>query len=281
MRSSVSRFTSKLIYRLPLKSTAALGIFVAISALNPIRSEAQYKQSFTFTDNDWSTITILSGAYYDGNSGFSESGPISGVSSDGNPLGNSLYITTHVSTWSANSINESTSTTTVYSADSTHVYDPAFNGAISSLSFSVDAVADYSATGWGDQIVGGFQGNGFFLVQNGETYIADVGYTTPSSWTNHAYIGLTASDFVRWGPGAYQVTAQHPDFSASGANIDFGVTGSNSTGNYGGPYGTTVYFDNFIVTAYTPAATPEPSGYAFLITCALALKSARRMRHRR
>src|SRR5262249_55714009 len=85
-------------------------------------------------------------------------------------------------------------------------YDPSTQGAISTIDYSEDAIL-FSGGGDGE-------GSGVAIKQAGVIYYAGYHVTPESTWTHHAYAGLTADDFAQGG--------NRPDFSSNGAPIQFG-----------------------------------------------------------
>jgi hypothetical protein len=121
-------------------------------------------------------------------------------------------------------------------------YSPAFGGEVLSLTFQYDFVTSLTnAQG---------QGTAPAILQNGIVYVLDTpDYSYPQSWKAELWTNLTAADFVN-----RDEQAHHPDFSASGAPMQFGFTNAN----YGGVLSnrsTLSSFDNFAVTinAVAPA----------------------------
>ena len=108
-------------------------------------------------------------------------------------------------------------------------YDPAVEGAISSLDWTIDI----------QRFAGGDRRLGPALRQNGIIYIR--GFSRqPSFWETNSLPGLTQSSFVQQGGGG------QPDFSAAGAPIEFGFFFSGTVFDGQGDaysYG----FDNFDV----------------------------------
>jgi len=143
---------------------------------------------------------------------------------------------------------------------STHIYapftyDPAVSGAIGSLDYAEDAACTPGCFGLG-------QSTGPALAQGGNFYILSSSSVTTGpglAWLPHTLNALTAADF-----GLVNVTqttifdnTQHPDFSASGAPIQFGFFRANDTGVNGGGYTLAAGIDNWQTTivAAAPAAS--------------------------
>lgn len=132
-------------------------------------------------------------------------------------------------------------------------YDPAVSGAIGSLTYAEDAACTSGCFGDG-------QSTGPALVQGGNFYILSSSsvVTGPGlAWLPHTLNALTAADF-----GLVNVTqftifdnTQHPDFSASGAPIQFGFFRGNGTGVNGGGYTLAAGIDNW-QTTIAAAAPP-------------------------
>lgn len=140
-------------------------------------------------------------------------------------------------------------------------YDPITQGAIVSIDWSMDA---RFVTG---SFFGAGQGTGLALKQGTVIYIAD--YTTTGSsgqWITNSATGLTAASFARL-DGA----SGTPDFSSTGAPIRFGFVAANSNG--GGPYTTTVDYDNWSVNIIVPS----PAGASAFALCAVMTLRRRRV----
>lgn len=108
------------------------------------------------------------------------------------------------------------------------VYNPATTGAILTINYSEDSQRNSS--------VGGVQACALALRQNGTIYYGP-GFLTPSTvgvWATTSQTGLVASQFDAAAPGV-----QNPDFSPTGAPIEFGFSRANST-SVGGDGGQTI-----------------------------------------
>lgn len=123
-------------------------------------------------------------------------------------------------------------------------YTPSSDGAIMSV--------DYSEEG---KLLQGYdqgQGAGPALRQGGRIFISSALWVYPdSSWVQHAPTGQSAADF-------YDPTdpTQHPDFSASGGEIEFGFWRGNS-GHANDPYVSVAGIDNWKFVLHTESATPS------------------------
>ncbi|MFA6046032.1 MAG: hypothetical protein WC718_13700 [Phycisphaerales bacterium] len=126
-------------------------------------------------------------------------------------------------------------------------YEPANQGAILSLSWTIDARLTQ----------GGGDGQALWLAlkQGQLIYVADAHVTGSSGqWNTFGGSGILAADFAR-----LDGQSGTPDFSVAGAPIRFGFVNGNST--TGGSYSTAALYDNWSVTVNT---VPAPA------TCLLA-----------
>ena len=150
----------------------------------------------------------------------------------------------------------------VYHILNSFTYNPATQGDILSLDFSIDYKTDGSTVGQG------------FVVAQGskEWYGSYIAIASGGQWLNRGSSGpLTALDFQ----GYFDVAP--PDFSANGAPITFGYNTANSSTLYG--YSTTSGFDNFNVTIIhdpSTALVPEPAMISMLALSAIGLARRRR-----
>lgn len=138
-------------------------------------------------------------------------------------------------------------------------YDPASQGAILSVDWSIDSRWLSGIGGQGQLIALG-------IKQGTVTYIADSDITGSSgNWITHGAITLTAADFQPLTSGPVI------DFSATAAPLRFGfIVGNSSTG---AGYGNTVMYDNFGVTVHSVPAS--------MSACAAAMGLAAGLRRRR
>jgi hypothetical protein len=111
------------------------------------------------------------------------------------------------------------------------LYNPAKKGAITSINYSEDSL-----------LIAGFgqgEATGAAVLQNGVVYF-DAGLVTPNrSWTHQAQSNLTAANFTA------SDQKSHPDFSQTGAPLQFGFYRANSAGSQ---YSITAAIDNFSLT---------------------------------
>ena len=123
------------------------------------------------------------------------------------------------------------------------VFTPGTSGQISSIDYSESSI----------RLAGGVQACGLALIQSGVVYYGP-GFLTPTTfsvWAPTVQTGLTAAMFDDLAPGVH-----NPDFSVSGAPIQFGFYRSNSTSVGGGGGSTTGGIDDWTVTVHFDAATP-------------------------
>ena len=124
-------------------------------------------------------------------------------------------------------------------------YNPAVSGSIASLSYSEDAECTHGCFGQG-------QATGPAVQQGGKLYILNTQlFTGPgAAWTNHSLSGLTSDDFsiVSVTPTSIFDNAQHPNFSANGAPIQFGFFRANGTRVNAGVYTLSAGIDNWKIT---------------------------------
>ena len=181
----------------------------------------------TFSDADW-TLTV-EGLQNGGTASASQQ------STGGNP-GAYRQITTNV--------NSGTlpigSTVFAFNERSGASYDPASQGAISSIDYSEDSLL--GSGGFGDGQLAGLA-----LIQNGTIYYTQ-GFDTPDfSWTHHTQTALVTSDFSPIA-GFATNSGPHPDLSVGGAPITFGFARINNS--IAGPYSVTGGIDNWSVTIH-------------------------------
>lgn len=113
-------------------------------------------------------------------------------------------------------------------------YDPQTQGAITAIDYSEDA-----------SLIQGFgegQAAGLALRQNQQVYLPVSRLITPEfNWTHKELRDLQEQDFVAIG-----TTDRHPDFSATGAPIQFGFFRANTTTN--SKYSITSGINNWFVS---------------------------------
>lgn len=136
-------------------------------------------------------------------------------------------------------------------------YNPSASGAIASLNYTEDAACTGGCFGNG-------QSTGPALLQGGNLYILSSSsvITGPGAgWVTHPLSALTAADFglVSVTPTTISNPAQHPDFSAGAAPIQFGYFRANGTSVNGPAYTLTAGIDNWQVTINTATAPPVAS----------------------
>ncbi|MBM0745055.1 hypothetical protein JOY44_26415 (plasmid) [Phormidium sp. CLA17] len=125
-------------------------------------------------------------------------------------------------------------------------YDPQAQGAIAAINYSEEAIL---INGFGEG-----QAAGLALRQNQQIYLPTSRLITPeTSWTHKELNALQAQDFVAMG-----TTNQHPDFSATGAPIQFGFFRANTTTN--AQYSIISGIDNWSVSINPVAKANEAVG---------------------
>lgn len=199
---------------------------------NVCRDDVLIFRDETFFDFDW---TIRMFTWQNGGSGSATQS-----AEGGNPGEYRHVVTTHNG---SNYPNPATGVVAVNVTDQA-VYDPATMGEILSIDYSEDAL----------RIVGS-QGVGVALCQAGECYAKGVASTgSLTGWQTVQSGLLTADDFQLVVNGVGFDDTMHPDFSSSGAEIQFGFyrsTGCKWGSNTGYPCGAATQeggIDNWSVT---------------------------------
>ena len=110
-------------------------------------------------------------------------------------------------------------------------YDPSTQGAIQSIDYSESArTFDTEFNTFGGKSGPAIRQNGNFYIfsfQNTRS-IDEVADPTPSPWITIAFPGIQQNNFrLVTGPNTFDST-QHPDFSAAGGEIHFGLAGAQS-----------------------------------------------------
>lgn len=136
-------------------------------------------------------------------------------------------------------------------------YDPSTQGAIASIDFSEDRIE--LTPPFSGAAIGAY----FLLRQGGGTWYANTDLTfSNTSWATISLTGLLAGNFNLLGGSGV------PDFSSSGAPMQFGFLRSNSNSNQNVEAAYTTYnlLDNWRVTInQVPASSvPEPGTLALL-----------------
>jgi hypothetical protein len=118
------------------------------------------------------------------------------------------------------------------------VWDPMTQGPIGTLDYDEDALL-FAPAGDG-------QLTGLAIRQGGVVYVHPVGVTPDVVWTHKSEAGITAAELYELND-AGQLFTSHPDFSVSGAPVQFGFLRANSNGNGGGAYTLSGAIDNWSV----------------------------------
>jgi len=209
-----------------------------------------------FASWDWTTSVVRNA---DGVANVSTS-TSTGVTTGGVPSnGPYLRVDNQISSVSPpNSGNNRVWNVSIYQAQA---HDPATDGAIQSIEYCEESISLNSS-----------QRSGPAILQNGLVFVynptaANGINTTPAVWTHSSLAGLQQTDFWRIclngncntqggpnGPFVECDSASHPDFSASGAPIQFGFYRVNSTRNTA--YSTSVGIDRWSVPV-TKTCNPD------------------------
>ncbi|MDE2147131.1 MAG: PEP-CTERM sorting domain-containing protein [Burkholderiales bacterium] len=144
-------------------------------------------------------------------------------------------------------------------------YDPSVQGPVAGIDFSSDRYVDYGSVL--NPLITTLSRP--LLLQSGQAYLAP--FLDPqvrSAWFTSAKSGLTAADFAGFdfGTGAINAAA-HPDFSAGGAPIEFGLASRlllNLPTGLGAPLTAEYRFDNLAITLNPAATVPEPPTWALI-----------------
>ncbi len=166
----------------------------------------------------------------------------------------------------------------VANMNNTFLYDPTTRGALESLTFSFDALGA-AQSGFSSTFFGAFVPT---LRQNGQFFFSTTSPTVVSGWSSFS---MTLGGNSVWVDPNNQAGSARPDFSSSGAQIEFGYIFTVGTGcpvNVCAPVSIDAGLDNFSVTATaaTPVSTvPEPSTYVLMAAglAGLMLFSRRRL----
>jgi hypothetical protein len=233
-----------------MKQTART--LILLLAMVPVPAAGLTISDDTFLEADWSALEIVDSS---GAAIFTTSQQLAG----GNP--ESFRQTTHSIPGAGQSI-------IVGHVFSDGHYDPSAEGEIEFIDFALDL-----------RFIGGSAGTAqvgyqLLLVQAGSYYNATVtagavaqgpGEGVPGAWSRHLFAFLDASSFAKvLGDGP-----DDPDFSSSGADIQFGYMTQNSSLET--PIATTSGIDNWSVTI-----VPAPSASALVGLTLLSLAAVRR-----
>ena len=199
----------------------------------------------TFNNADWTAAKVV-----DTTSGATATFAAAQVGSGGNP---SAYRMTDMIYFQG--------TVEVSHLSTPSVYNPAASGAINSINYTYDLIET-------DPPFQGAQVGYFLLLSQGGTLYgsSQEDFVQAASWSTFGASGLTSADFGNVTATGFFGTS-HPDFSASGAPIDFGYL----TGNTAMSARTTAThsgIDNFSVTANT---VPEPTAIGIATLAFLTL----------
>jgi hypothetical protein len=227
--------------RASTRSVCCTATLAVLLALLPSHAMAQPSVSDgTFLDTDWSLTQFTAG-----NGGSSTAAQ---VLTGGNP-GSYRNVTDalNAAPLGSQTIVLSTSIYTPF----THT--PSVAGAIVALNYAEDAACTAGCFGDGQSTGPALRQGGNLYILSSSTVITGAG----TGWSPHTVSGLTAADFglVNVTPTTLFDDTQHPNFTATGAPIQFGFFRANGTGVNGGSYTLAAGIDNWQITLAT--ATPR------------------------
>ena len=227
----------------------AVGIVASILYSQVASADVTFSDG-TFNPGDWPTIVSFGGT--GGTSGAGQH------TSGGNP-GQFYQVTL--------TTNPTTATTGAGVAsffnNSAFNYNPSLQGAINSVSFSLDLIS-----------LGGNGGAAFAnlaLEQNGHIYAGPEYDVSSTAWQHVGSMSLAATDFglVTLGSdGQFSLNlASNPNFSATGPSILFGFTNIGNALTNTPVTGTEIMgVDNYNLTLHTIAPVPEPAVSGLLLS---------------
>ena len=200
-----------------------------LAAQIPRLNEPVHFSDQTFENRNWQSLKVL-----DTTSGQSATFTAGQVTSGGNP--GSYRNVTH---------NYSQGSIWIAHLRDAAIYDPAREGPVTGLNFSLDVIHFHPPPGQAISF-------GPLLVQNGSTYVDSTGNTIfEEVWTHLTLTNLTATNFtllVGAGP-------EHPDFSAVGAPMQFGYYSANSS--IGPALTREGGVDNWSISIFPPGEIPS------------------------
>lgn len=232
-----------------------------VGALGLAASTAAQAGSTTFFDNTFANYTTSFVVLSDP----SNSVAVSQCPTCGDPAGDALQVVVSLPTGGGPVFNAFTDVGIV---DNTFAYNPATQGAISSISTSVDKEITVTA---------GNYGNNFhpLIEQDGQFYAAGITGTAVGTYEFLSASGLTAASFDQIDPTTGAVGDTHPNFA--GDPLLFGVVQETGADQIAGTV-ETVEFDNL---SYTLTAVPEPAIWAMMLTgfggLGIAMRSRRKV----
>jgi RHS repeat-associated protein len=186
----------------------------------------------TFNDTDWSTLVLQQDQ--------GGTGSAMQILTGGNP-GSYRQMSASVN---GRSSVDNQSQVLVYSGRTDAVYDPRVSGPVGTIDFSQD-----------------IQGNphtvGIALRQNGKVFVSFLTQSPSGGWFTQSAKGLGAENFERYrDSAANSFTDEQPDFSATGAPIEFGSAMLVLNSPTGGPNSGFVEIDNWSVTVHPVPSAP-------------------------
>ena len=237
------------------RAVIVFGILAALTSMHAMAQTAVVSDS-TFLNTDWTLSQFFVG----------NAGTVTAVQdlAVGNPAP-SRIVTDSVGAGPSATTESVVLGASIYTP---FTYNPAVSGAIASLNYTEDAACTSGCFGQG-------QSTGPAVLQGGNVYIlCCISVITGPGLTfaNHALTGLTAADFGLVSlttAGGTSDSTQHPNFSASGAPLQFGFFRANGSSNGGAAYTLAAAIDNWQVSIF--AAAPPASSVAVPTVGALEL----------
>ena len=130
-------------------------------------------------------------------------------------------------------------------------YSPSVQGAIDTASWSINKIAILNFDPYGVAVAGA-------LLQNGQTCFPTLQLDSDISWVTLSGTSLTAADF-----STRDNASAHPDFSATGSQIQIGFVTANDNTNR--TASRAAGFDNWPVTVNQSETSPVPEPSALLL----------------
>ena len=212
-----------------------------------VSSPSEVKADVTLSDGNWGAPWSLGAQYYQGpGNGGGSTMTATTIATGGNP---DFYYkqTTTIANAIGHNYRYGIENEYLFSGAS---YDPS-QGAILTLDFRIDIK---KFTGGGLDVDAALM-----LEQNGMFYRTNVLLTMSNNWTTLSQTGYTQNSFGKivgdpTGTGSIVDFTMHPDFSSTGAPINFGFASGHSTSVGGGGYTIMEGFDNWSITLHTAQA---------------------------
>lgn len=181
-----------------------------------------------FADGDW---TVVQSSFRDTGGALPGGSVVATQEPGGNP-GTMRAVTNAVV--AAPSGSEYASTFGIHIRSGT-TYDPGTQGPIATIDYFEDA----------RNITAG-QLSGLAVRQNGRVYYTQAGVHAATTWGRVSQLGIVPGVFSEMTADGW-IPASKPDFSASGAPLEFGFVRASSNGNGGPAYSVIAAIDNWLV----------------------------------